>query len=268
MKWFLFPQRSAALNVSQSHGRVCPPRPPLLLQTPVAQMLWSCLQFTACDGCWVVNICRFSFGYTLKSPEGMMWSFMMSWSWVVLIPCQNVYRPLPLLLAVSRWPLIWWTDCFGKTPNSTFINITGNNYQHLCTECLVSFFTFLFLGRYWKLILLGLGYFFLDGHGSDSSMSILATWPQFPQSLQLSQSRWVSLLFFVCLFVCELLQVLPSCGNWVVHDGSFYITLLMIWVSCSVETNLYRSVSLLHFRSNSLILIDSENCYNLLHLKL
>lgn len=34
----------------------------------------------------------------------------------------------------------------------------------------------------------------------------------------------------VCLFVSELLQVLPSCGTSVVRDGSFYVTLLMIWL--------------------------------------
>lgn len=170
----IFPQRCAALNVSRSHGRVCPPRPPLLLRTPVA-----------CDGCWVVNIWR-------------------------------------------------WEAQRGRCPGRGF-------WFHVRT-----------------------------GQGSGSSMSILATWPRFPQSLQLSQllGRGRLCCFVVCLFVCELLQVLPSCGTWVVHDGSFYVTLLMIWVSCSVETNLYRCVSRLHFRSNPLILTGWEDCYNLLHLKL
>lgn len=63
----IFPQRSAALNVSRSHGGVCPPSQACFAATDT-RSTDAVVLFTACDGCWVVKFCRFSFGYT--QPRG------------------------------------------------------------------------------------------------------------------------------------------------------------------------------------------------------
>lgn len=94
------------------------------------------------------------------------------------------------------------------------------------------FLCFLISGQIWGATTNSVGSWLLYQMDRDQALPWRS---QLPDLSLLSRSNsaqvdWMWVLLFVCLFVSELLQVLPSCGTSVVRDGSFYVTLLMIWL--------------------------------------